>query len=169
MTICHGVSNVQCLTNWAKLAFACESETFSFLYSYALLILGESSTCKRWSAAWKKQFKDPLTSTCQYSPVGLAWTPNLVIISCIRSSPTEGNFFVVVKSFTAISVNFVLTVKNSNKKQWVLVLVPVTDQCEHFWIICQNPLIPFKVPVLFLVPFSCSMNLLSVTVVKKTK
>ena len=41
----------QCLINWASLAFACKSETFRSLYGYALLILGESSKCKRWSAA----------------------------------------------------------------------------------------------------------------------
>ena len=47
------------------------------------------------------------------------WTLKQVIISCIRSSPTGGNFlFAVVKFFdanTAISANFVLTVKNSNE------------------------------------------------------
>ena len=46
------------------------------------------------------------------------WTPKPVIICSIRSSPTGGNFFVVVvKSFEykiAISANFVQTVKNSN-------------------------------------------------------
>ena len=44
---------VQCLTNWAKMIFACKSKTFRSLYNYALLILGESSKCKSWSAAWK--------------------------------------------------------------------------------------------------------------------
>ena len=43
------------------------------------------------------------------------WTPEPVIISCIRSSPTGGNFcLAVVKSFdanTPISANFILTVK----------------------------------------------------------
>ena len=45
------------------------------------------------------------------------WTLKPVIISCIKSSPTGGNFFAVVESFdanTAISVNFVLTVNNLN-------------------------------------------------------
>ena len=45
------------------------------------------------------------------------WTPKPVIISCIRSNPTGGNFFfAVVNSFeynNAISANFVQTVKNS--------------------------------------------------------
>ena len=36
---------VQCLTNWAKLAFACKSETVRPLHSYALLVLGLSSKC----------------------------------------------------------------------------------------------------------------------------
>ena len=34
---------VQYLINWAKLIFGCKSETFRFLYSYAVLLLGESS------------------------------------------------------------------------------------------------------------------------------
>ena len=45
------------------------------------------------------------------------WTPKSIIISGIRSSPTEGNFFfAVVKLFEykiAISANSVQTVKNS--------------------------------------------------------
>ena len=61
---------VQCLTNWAKLAFACKSETFRSLNSYGLFILRESSKCKRWSAAWKIKFKGALTTTCQFSSVG---------------------------------------------------------------------------------------------------
>ena len=34
---------VQCLTIWAKQAFACETETFRFLYSQALLVIAKSS------------------------------------------------------------------------------------------------------------------------------
>ena len=45
------------------------------------------------------------------------WTPKPVMISCIRSSPTGGNFcFAFVNSFeynSAISANFVQTLKNS--------------------------------------------------------
>ena len=45
------------------------------------------------------------------------WTLKPLIVSCIRSSHTGGNFFaLVVKSLdanTAISANFVLIVKNS--------------------------------------------------------
>ena len=44
---------VQCLTNFAKFTFACKFETFKSLYSYAPLILDESSKCKKWSAACK--------------------------------------------------------------------------------------------------------------------
>ena len=38
---------VQCLTNPAKLAFACKSETFRSLYSYILLILTKPSKSKK--------------------------------------------------------------------------------------------------------------------------
>ena len=48
---------------------ACKSETFRSLYSYALLIFGESSKCKV-EVLHENQFKDPLTSTCQLSSVG---------------------------------------------------------------------------------------------------
>ena len=34
---------VQCLTKWAKQAFACKSKTFRSLYSHALLIIAKSS------------------------------------------------------------------------------------------------------------------------------
>ena len=49
-----------------------------------------------------------------------------------RSRPTEGNFFAVVKSFdanTVISVNFILTVKNSNDVLFsVCTLLPPTNE-----------------------------------------
>ena len=55
---------VQCLTNWAKLAFACKSETFRSLSSYALLILTKSSKSKNQMVPEQK------FSTCQFSSVG---------------------------------------------------------------------------------------------------
>ena len=56
------------MPNLAKLAFACNSETFRSLYSHALLILTKSKT----HVVHEQKFKDPLTSTCQFSSVG--WT-----------------------------------------------------------------------------------------------
>ena len=46
---------VQCLTKWAKQAFACKSKTFRFLYSHALLIIAKSSQflqVQKSSGAW---------------------------------------------------------------------------------------------------------------------
>ena len=37
---------VQCLTKWAKQAFACKSQTFRSLYNHALLMLTKSSKSK---------------------------------------------------------------------------------------------------------------------------
>ena len=39
-------SRVQCLTNWAELAFACKAETFRSVHSHALLIVTKSSKSK---------------------------------------------------------------------------------------------------------------------------
>ena len=54
---------VQCLTKWAKQAFACRSETFRSLYSHALLILTESSKSNN-QVVHEQKFKDPLNNTC---------------------------------------------------------------------------------------------------------
>ena len=46
---------VQCLTKWAKQAFACESKAFRSLYIHALLIIAESSQflqVQKSSGAW---------------------------------------------------------------------------------------------------------------------
>ena len=60
------------------------------------------------------------------------WTPKQAIISCIRSSPTGGNFlFAVVNSFeynNAISTNFVHTVKNSIGSS----MSPTSENCKTF-------------------------------------
>ena len=45
-----------------------------------------------------------------------------------------------------------------NIRQWVLVPDPVSDQCEHFCMIYNEPSIPVPVPVS--VPFPCSVNVL---------
>ena len=60
---------VQSLTNWAKLAFVCKSETFRYFYSHALLILVKSSKSKI-QVVHEQKFKDPQTSTCQFRSVG---------------------------------------------------------------------------------------------------
>ena len=60
---------VQCLTNCAKLAFACKTEAFRSLYIHALLILTKSSKSKN-QVVYEQKFKDPLNSTCQFSSVG---------------------------------------------------------------------------------------------------
>ena len=54
---------VQCLTKWAKQAFACKSETFRSLYSHALLILTKSSKSKN-LVVHEQKYKVPLNSTC---------------------------------------------------------------------------------------------------------
>ena len=59
---------VQCLTKWAKLAFACKSETLRFLCSHALLILTKSPKSKN-QVMHEQKFKYPLSSTCQLSSV----------------------------------------------------------------------------------------------------
>ena len=41
----------------------------------------------------KNQFKDPLTMTC-LAQLARHWTPKPVIISCIRLSPTVGDFLI---------------------------------------------------------------------------
>ena len=62
---------VYCLTNWANWAFACKSETFISLYSHALLILTKSSKSKN-QVVHEQKFKEHLSSTCQFSLVGLS-------------------------------------------------------------------------------------------------
>ena len=62
------------------------------------------------------------------------WTPKPVIISCIRSSPTGGNFlFAVINSFeykNAISANFVQTVKNSNVDNLTVIEMTLFLRCS---------------------------------------
>ena len=53
---------VHCLTQRAKLTFACKSETFRSLYSHALLILTKSSKSKN-QVVHEQKFKEPLNST----------------------------------------------------------------------------------------------------------
>ena len=65
---------VQCLTNWAKLAFACKSKTFRSWYSHTLLIPTESSKSKN-QVVHEQKFKDSLNSTCQFSQLVRHWTP----------------------------------------------------------------------------------------------
>ena len=43
-------------------------------------------------------------------------------------------------------------------KQWVIVPVPVSDQCEHSFTTYYNPLISFPVPGLGPVPLKCSLT-----------
>ena len=49
---------VQCLTNWAKLAFAYKSEFFRSLYSHDLLIPTKASKSKN-QVMHEHKFKDP--------------------------------------------------------------------------------------------------------------
>ena len=51
---------------WAKLAFACNSETLGSLYSHALLILTKSSKSKN-QVVHEQKFKDLISNTCQIS------------------------------------------------------------------------------------------------------
>ena len=86
---------VQCLAIWAKLACAIKG-IFKLLFMHHLIF----------------RLNVSLAQLIRH------WSLKLVKISCIRSSPTGGNFFAVVKSFeynNAISANFVQTVKNSSE------------------------------------------------------
>ena len=60
---------VQCLTKWAKQAFAFKYKTFRSLYSHALLIIAKSSQSKN-QVVHEQKFKDPLNSACQFSSYG---------------------------------------------------------------------------------------------------
>ena len=57
---------VWCSLFWANLASVCNSETLSFLYSHALLILTKSSKSKN-QVVHEQKFKDPLNSICHFS------------------------------------------------------------------------------------------------------
>ena len=104
---------VQCLTIWAKQACAIWGSLNFCSFTTCFFYLDDLVRINR---AWL--YKDLKVSDLQESTI-LAqlvklWTLKPVIISCIG-----GNFFsAVVKSFnvnTAISANFVLTVKTSNQ------------------------------------------------------
>ena len=59
-------SQVQHAPLYTNLAFACKTETLSFLYSHTLLILTKSSKSKH-QVVHEQKFNDLWSSTCQVS------------------------------------------------------------------------------------------------------
>ena len=104
------------------------TKTFRSLYSHALLIK------IKW--CMNRSLKIPYIAHASLAHMVRRWTPKPAIISCIRSSPTGGNFFsAVVKSFEykiAISANFVQTVKNSTVKKRVFHKLPAIQECQYW-------------------------------------
>ena len=85
---------------------------------------------------------------------GLALTPTGRKANIFANSPRKGLTFPLIQDCTGLARNSYREWDQYNRKQWILVSFCISDQCEHFCKLHNDPLLLILLPV----PVRCQWN-----------